>query len=61
MLYGVEDRINQKFSTPTATYGQDWNDALFALAKIESRFRPDSQIEYGNTLTDDKYPSMPLS
>jgi len=56
MLYGVEDRINQKFSTPTATYGQDWNDALFALAKIESRFRPDSQIEYGNTLTDDKYP-----
>lgn len=56
MLYGVEDRINQKFTTPTATYGQDWNDALFALAKIESRFRPDSQIEYGNTLTDDKYP-----
>jgi len=56
MLYGVEDRINQKFSRPTATYGQDWNDTLFALAKIESRFRPDSKIEYGNTLTDDKYP-----
>ncbi len=56
MLYGVEDRINKKLSRPTATYGQDWNDALFALARIESRFRQDSHIEYGNTLTDDKYP-----
>ena len=55
MLYGVEDRINQKLQRPTATYGQDWNDALFALAKIESRFRQDSHIEYGNTLTDDKH------
>ncbi len=56
MLYGVEDRINEKLQRPTATYGQDWNDALFALAKIESRFRQDSHIEYGNTLTDDKHP-----
>jgi len=55
MLYGVEDRINQKLQRPTATYGQDWNDALFALARIESRFRQDSHIEYGNTLTDDKH------
>ncbi len=55
MLYGVEDRINDKLQRPTATYGQDWNDALFALAKIESRFRQDSHIEYGNTLTDDKH------
>ena len=55
MLYGVEDRINEKLQRPTATYGQDWNDALFALAKIESRFRQDSHIEYGNTLTDDKH------
>jgi type I restriction enzyme M protein len=56
MLYGVEDRINRKFyNRPTATYGQDWNDALYALAKIESRFRKNSYIEYGNTLVDTKY------
>lgn len=55
MLFGVEDRINQKFKRMTQTYGQDWNDALYALAKIESRFRPDSKIEHGNTLVDDKF------
>jgi len=55
MLFGVEDRINQKFKRLTQTFGQDWNDALYALAKIESRFRPDSQIEHGNTLVDDKF------
>jgi len=51
MLFGVEDRIKEKLGRPTATYGQDWNDALYALAKIESRFRENSHIEYGNTLT----------
>jgi type I restriction enzyme M protein len=55
MLFGVEDRINQKFKRLTQTYGQDWNDALYALAKIESRFRQDSKIEHGNTLVDDKF------
>jgi len=55
MLFGVEDRINQKFKRLTETFGQDWNDALYALAKIESRFRPDSKIEHGNTLVDDKF------
>ncbi|MEZ9949265.1 class I SAM-dependent DNA methyltransferase [Vibrio breoganii] len=55
MLFGVEDRINKKFMRLTQTYGQDWNDALYALAKIESRFRPDSKIEHGNTLVDDKF------
>lgn len=55
MLFGVEDRINQKLNRLTQTFGQDWNDALYALAKIESRFRADSKIEYGNTLTDDKF------
>lgn len=56
MLYGVEDRIKEKFSNrPTATRGQDWNDALYALAKIESRFRSNAKIEYGNTLTNDKF------
>ncbi len=55
LVYGVEDRINQKFKRFTQTFGQDWNDALYALAKIESRFRPDSKIEHGNTLVDDKF------
>jgi len=55
MLFGVEDRINQKFARMTQTFGQDWNDALYALAKIESRFRIDSKIEHGNTLVDDKF------
>ena len=55
LLFGVEDRINEKFRRFTQTFGQDWNDALFALAKIESRFRADSKIEHGNTLVDDKF------
>lgn len=55
LLYGVEDKIKEKFKRPTKTHGQDWNDNLYALAKIESRFRIDSQIEYGNTLTDIKF------
>lgn len=55
LLFGVEDRINKKFKRFTQTYGQDWNDALYALAKIESRFRDGSKIEHGNTLTDDKF------
>ncbi|MEZ5047408.1 MAG: N-6 DNA methylase [Chitinophagaceae bacterium] len=53
LLFGVEDKIQDLYpSRPTATYGQEWNGTLFALAKIESRFRKDTQIEYGNTLTD---------
>lgn len=55
LLFGVEDRIQERTDRYTATYGQDQNDALFALARIESRFREDSQIEHGNTLTSDKF------
>lgn len=55
LVFGVEDRINKKSKRLTQTFGQDWNDALYALAKIESRFRPDSKIEHGNTLVDDKF------
>ena len=55
MLFGVEDRINDKFKRYTQTYGQGWNDALYALAKIESRFRAGSKIEHGNTLVEDKF------
>jgi len=56
LLFGVEDRIKESFPNRyTQTFGQELNDALFALAKIESRFREDSKIEAGNTLTDDKF------
>jgi type I restriction enzyme M protein len=52
LLFGVEDRIKEKYNRPTKTYGEDWSDSLYALAKIESRFRNDSDIRYGNTLTN---------
>ena len=52
LLFGVEDHIKTRTSRPTKTYGEDWSDSLYALAKIESRFRTDSDIQYGNTLTE---------
>lgn len=55
LLFGVEERINKKVKRYTQTFGQDWNDALYALARIESRFRPDSRIAHGNTLTEDEF------
>ncbi len=55
LLFGVEDQIQAQSGRLTQTFGQDWNDALYALAKIESRFREDSYIEHGNTLTEDKF------
>lgn len=52
LLYGVADRLTrQNGYNHVATYGSEFNDALYALAAIESRFRDFSQIEYGNTLT----------
>jgi type I restriction enzyme M protein len=51
LLFGVEDKIQKKFNRPTKTHGDEWNDTLYALAKIESRFRNDSEIRHGNTLT----------
>ena len=59
LLYGVEDRVRNNFRVQPATYGQDYNQVLYALAKIESRFRGDnSYIDYGNTLINDKFYSM---
>ena len=55
LLFGIEDKLSTKTSRPTKTYGMDWNSSLYALAKIESRFRIDSEIEYGNTLTETKF------
>lgn len=52
LLFGVEDKLSSKTNRPIKTHGMDWNSSLYALAKIESRFRIDSDIKYGNTLTD---------
>lgn len=59
LLFGVADRLSSQAGYRSiATYGSEYNDALYALAAIESRFRPNSKIHYGNTLTtvpfDDK-------
>lgn len=55
MLFGIEDYLSKTFKSPTATFGQELNDALYALAKIESRFREDSHITHGNSLTELKH------
>lgn len=52
LLFGVADRLKKHSGyNHLATYGSEFNDALYALAAIESRFRNNSQIRYGNTLT----------
>lgn len=51
LLFGIEDRFCKNSNLIVSTFGMDNNSTLYALAKIESRFREDSTIEYGNTLT----------
>lgn len=52
LLFGVADRLREGAGYQyIAANGCDWNDALYALAKIESLFREDAEIKYGNTLT----------
>jgi len=52
LLFGVVDRLRTDAGYKyIAAHGCDWNDALYALAKIESLFRENTQIKYGNTLT----------
>ena len=55
LLFGTEDRVKELTKRPIKTYGQEWSDSLYALAKIESRFRNESEIVYGNTLTSTKF------
>ncbi len=51
LLFGVADRLREGAGYEfIAANGCDWNDALYALAKIESLFREEAKIEYGNTL-----------
>ena len=52
LLFGTADRLAQHGYRHLATYGSEYNDALYALAAIESRFRDNSTISYGNTLTN---------
>lgn len=51
LLFGVSDRLNRQGYKHIKTYGSELNDALYALAAIESRFRDMSTIKCGNTLT----------
>lgn len=52
LLFGVADRLREGAGYQyIAAHGCDWNDALYALAKIESLFRENAEIKYGNTLT----------
>lgn len=52
LLFGTEDHLLEKnCNRVISTFGMDNNSTLYALAKIESMFRDDSQIEYNNTLT----------
>lgn len=52
LLFGVADRLHTQAGYQNIhTWGSEYNDALYALAAIESRFRSHSHISYGNTLT----------
>ena len=56
LLFGVADRLkNITGYKYIQTFGQDFNDTLYALASIESLFRDESHIEYGNTLTKGRF------
>ncbi len=56
LLFGVADRLHTQAGYENIhTWGSEYNDALYALAAIESRFRNHSHISYGNTLTTVPY------
>lgn len=55
-LFATEDALRDAFpSLSVRSFGQELNDALYALAAIEARFRQDARIEWGNTLTNDLF------
>lgn len=55
-VFGVEDALRDKYPNLSVhSYGQEYNDQLYALGAIEARFRPDAHIKYGNTLTNDRF------
>lgn len=62
MLYGIGDQLSEKFpKMPLELYGQDYSSHLYALSKIESMFRDNAHIGYGNTLTDDQFEDIFMS
>lgn len=58
LLFGVSDRLKKQGYKHIKTYGSELNDALYALAAIESRFREMSVIKCGNTLTTVPFADM---
>ncbi len=55
-VFGLEDSLREIYPNLSVhSYGQEYNDQLYALGAIESRFRPSAQIKYGNTLTNDRF------
>lgn len=55
-LFATEDALRDAFPRLSIrTRGQELNDALYALAAIEARFREDARIERENTLTNDLF------
>lgn len=62
MLYGIGDTLKDKFpKMAMELYGQDYSSHLYALSKIESMFRDNANIAYGNTLTDDQFEDIFMS
>ena len=58
MLFGIEDNLrSENNKSKIQSYGQEIDDELYALAKIESRFREEAFIKWGNTLTTDEFES----
>lgn len=56
-LFATEDALREAFpDLSVRTFGQELNDALYALAAIEARFREGARIGWGNTLTNDLFP-----
>lgn len=55
-LFATEDALREAFpQLSVRTRGQELNDALYALAAIEARFREDARMVWGNTLTHDHF------
>jgi type I restriction enzyme M protein len=55
-LFATEDALRDAFpGLSVRSFGQELNDALYALAAIEARFRQDAHVEWGNTLTNDLF------
>ncbi len=55
-VFGLEDSLRDIYPNLSVhSYGQEYNDQLYALGAIESRFRPYAHIKYGNTLTNDRF------